>query len=131
MDPAREFAWTTALHPGRRLLLGYLFRRADYPWIQTWGNYPPTGKLARGMEFSTQPYDLPRRETDALGHMFDTPVFRWLPARSKIESRFLFFYTPVPAGFGRVSDIRVEPGRIVVEDGAARLRVELPASQRI
>ncbi len=51
LDPAREFAWTAALNLKKRLLLGYLFRRRDYPWLQTWGDYPPTGKLARGMEF--------------------------------------------------------------------------------
>ncbi|MCX6629497.1 MAG: twin-arginine translocation signal domain-containing protein [Candidatus Solibacter sp.] len=111
LDPSREFGWTTALNLKRRLLLGYVFRRAEYPWLQTWGNYPSTGKLARGMEFSTQPYDLPRRETAANGPMFDTPTFRWLPAKSKIQTRFLFFYAPVPAG--------------------ARLQVALPASLRI
>src|SRR4029077_7493075 len=104
LDPSRELAWTTALNPRRRLLLGYVFRRAEYPWLQTWGNYPSTGKFARGMEFSTQPYDLPRRETAALGPMFDTATFRWLPAKSKIGTRFLFFYAPVPAGFAKVDE---------------------------
>ena len=128
LDPSREFGWTTALHPRRRLLLGYLFRRAEYPWLQTWGNYPPTGKLARGMEFSTQPYDLPRRETAANGPMFDTPTFRWLPAKSKIQTRFLFFYAPVPAGFAKVDDVRLEQGHIIAEDRSARLQIALTAS---
>ncbi len=131
VDPGREFGWVTALHPGRRLVLGYVFRRTEYPWVQTWGNYPSTGKLSRGMEFSTQPYDLPRRETDALGHMFGQPVFRWLPAKSKIGTRFLFFYTQVPAGFTGVSEVKFEAGRIVVEDRTSRLSVTLPASQNL
>jgi hypothetical protein len=129
LDPSRELAWTTALNPRRRLLLGYVFRRAEYPWLQTWGSYPSTGKFARGMEFSTQPYDLPRRDTAALGPMFDTPTFRWLPAKSKIRTRFLFFYAPVPAGFAKVDEVRFDQGRLVIEDRTARLQVGLPVSQ--
>jgi hypothetical protein len=70
MDPAREMAWVTALNPKRRLMLGYLFRRADYPWLQTWGNYPPTQKMSRGLEFSTQPFDVPRREAVGTRSLF-------------------------------------------------------------
>ena len=129
VDPSRALGWVTALHPGRRLLLGYVFRRAEYPWLQTWGNYPSTGKFARGMEFSTQPYDLPRRDTAAMGTMFDTALFRWMPAKGKIQTRFLFFYTRVPAGFAKVDDLRLENGRVVAEDRGARLQVTLMASQ--
>jgi hypothetical protein len=128
IEPSREFGWTTALHPGRNLLLGYLFRRVEYPWLQTWGNYPVNGKLARGMEFSTQPYDLPRQETDKLGHMFGAPVFRWLPAKSKIQTHFLFFYTAVPAGFTRISDVRLESKKLVIEDRVAKLQHTIAAS---
>ena len=129
VDPSRELGWVTALHPRRRLLLGYLFRRTEYPWVQTWGNYPSTGKFARGMEFSTQPYDLPRRDTAAMGTMFDTQLFRWMPAKGKIQTRFLFFYTRVPAGFAKVDELRMENGRIVAEDREARLEVPLTASR--
>ena len=40
MDPTRRLVWVTALHPGQRLLLGYVFRREDFPWTQNWENYP-------------------------------------------------------------------------------------------
>ncbi len=33
MDPAREHEFITALNVEKRLLIGYLFRRADYPWV--------------------------------------------------------------------------------------------------
>ncbi len=128
MDPAREMAWVTALNPKRRLMLGYLFRRADYPWLQTWGNYPPTQKMSRGLEFSTQPFDVPRREAVGTSIMLDTPTYRWLPAKGKIETRFLMFYAPVPEGFTKVDDVRLENRQIVIEDRAAGKRVMLAAS---
>lgn len=128
LDPTRNLVWVTALHPGKRLLLGYVFKRAEYPWVQYWGNYPPTGKFARGIEFSTQPYDVSRRDAVSTSSMFDTPTYRWLPAKSKIESRFLLFYTRVPEGFRKVDDVRVEGGKIVIEDRGAKKQVTLAAS---
>ena len=119
----------TAINLRKGLLLGYLFRREDYPWLQTWGNYPPTRKMARGMEFGTQPFDVPRREAIAMGTMFETPIYRWLPAKSKIETRFLLFYTRVPEGFHKVDDVRLENGQLILQDRAAGKQVTLAASR--
>jgi hypothetical protein len=128
MDSSRKLVFVTALHPGKRLLLGYLFRPQEYPWTQNWEYYPPNGKLARGLEFSTQPFDVPRREAVQLNSLFGAPVYRWLPARSKIASDFLMFYAHTPEGFRKVDDVRLENGRILVEDRKANKRVTLAAS---
>ena len=125
LDPSRELEWATAINLKHHLLIGYLFRRAEYPWLQYWGWYPPTGKFARGMEFATQPYDVPRRENISLNKMFDTPVYRWLPAKSKISSHFLIFYTRVPDDFRKVHDVRFEQNHIVIEDRSAHKHVTL------
>jgi hypothetical protein len=81
------------------------------------------------MEFSTQPYDLPRREVIQTNTMFDTPTYRWLPAKSKIASSFLLFYTRVEEGFAKVDDVLLEGGKIIVEDKAARKKIVLTASR--
>ncbi|HXJ44426.1 MAG TPA: hypothetical protein VNH18_34385 [Bryobacteraceae bacterium] len=128
LDPARQLEWVTALNPKLHLVLGYVFRRDEYPWLQTWGNYPATGKFSRGMEFGTQPYDVSRREAISTGQMFGTPTYRWLPAKGKIESRFVMFYAAVPEGFKKVDDVRVENGQIVIEDKAAGKSLRLAAS---
>ncbi|HMF74543.1 MAG TPA: hypothetical protein VK604_02670 [Bryobacteraceae bacterium] len=129
LDPARELEWVTALQPKKRLVLGYVFKRAEYPWLQYWGNYPPTLKMARGLEFSTQPFDVSRREVVSAGPMFDTPTYRWLPAKSKIKTRFLLFYAHVPEGFTKVDDVTVENGQIVITDRAANKQVKLTATE--
>ena len=68
IDPSLRLGWVTALNPAKHLIVGYLFKREEYPWLQYWGNYPPTGKLSRGLEFSSQPYDVPRREAITTEH---------------------------------------------------------------
>ena len=128
MDPSRKLVFVTALHPVKHLLLGYLFKPQEYAWTQSWEYYPPNKKLARGLEFSTQPFDVPRREAIQLSSMFGAPVYRWLPARTKIESRFVMFYARTPDGFTKVDDVRLENGKILIEDHKARKQVTLPAS---
>jgi hypothetical protein len=127
MDPSRTYAYATALHPQKRLIVGWVWRTSDYPWLQNWESYPATGKLARGLEFSTQPFDIPRREAVDMHQMLGAPTYQWLPARSTVEKTFVFFYAAAPEGMTKVSDVRVEKGQILVEDGDGR-RVALRAA---
>lgn len=127
-DRSRKYVFATALHPGKKLLIGWVFRPSDFPWLQNWEFYPANGMLARGLEFSTQPFDIPRREAVAMSGLFNTPTFRWLPAKSAIETTFAIFYTEVPDGFTGVSDVKVENGSIAVEDSKAGKRVVLKSS---
>lgn len=119
MDPARELEYVTALDTESNLLLGYLFPRKDYAWVQHWMNYPAGGAYSWGLEFGMQPYDMSKADILALTPMFGAPTFRWLPAKSKLGARFAMFVTKVPAGFDGVDDVRLEGGRIVIENRRA------------
>jgi hypothetical protein len=130
MDPSRRLAYVTALHPERQAVLGYVFRREEYPWIQIWDSYPGGGRRSyRGMEFAVQPFDLTRREVIQTNSMFDTPTYRWLPAQSTITSSFIMFYTRVPDGFTRVDDVRLESGRLTIQDRQSGKNIVLNASR--
>lgn len=127
-DKSQRLGFVTAINLEKRLLLGYLVRREEYPWLQEWMNYPSNLALSRGLEFGTQPFDVSRRQTVEMGKMFDTPAFRWLPAKSKIGTRFLMFYTRVPAGFTQVDDVKQEGGELIITDSKSRQTVRLAAS---
>lgn len=129
-DPARRLVFVTAIHKPTGLLLGYLLRREEYPWLQEWMNYPANGTLARGLEFGTQPYDQPRRAMIDLGKMFGVPTFRWLPAKSTIGTKFLMFYTKAP-GLEQVTDVRLENGELVIEDAKSNKRLALKTSHTL
>jgi hypothetical protein len=60
--------------------------------------------------------------------LFDTPWFRWLPAKSRIETRFLVFYTKVPEGFRKVDEVIIQSGKIRVVDFKAQKEIALEAS---
>lgn len=129
LDPTRTLEWVATVNTEQGMIYGYLFRREDYPWIQMWGQYPSLAGLVKGMEFSTQPYDTNKSTVIDAGPMFGTPTFRWLRAKDKIESHFLFYYAPIPAGFKKVDDVRLENKQIIIEDHANHKTLTLSASR--
>jgi len=130
-DPSRKHVFVTATRKDKNLVFGYLLRREEYPWLQEWMNYTHPLNLARGLEFGTQPYDLPRRAMIDMGKMFDVPTYRWLPAKSKISTRFLMFYTHTPAGFEQVDDVRLESGKLILVDRKSGKQIELKTGQTL
>lgn len=92
MDPARAQAYFVAFSPSARLAFGCRWRRADFPWLGIWEENhsrtaPPwNGRtLTRGMEFGVSPMPETRRQAIERGRLFDTPTFRWIPARMRVE----------------------------------------------
>jgi hypothetical protein len=129
LDSNSEFAWVTALHPAKRLLLGYVFRREEYPWIQTWESYPPQGVMARGLEFGSQAFDLSRRTVVTQNSLFGELLYRWLPAQTKIAGGYLKFWTRTPEGLQGVSEVEYKGGKITVRDGRSGKSLTLNAAQ--
>ncbi len=131
LDPSRRLVFVTALHLEKKVMIGWVFRREEYPWVQTWLSYPGPNRMTRGLEFATQPFDLTRADVLKNGPLFETPVFRILPAKSKIGSSFLMFYTAVPDGFQKVDDVRLAGGKLVIEDRGNKRTVTLAASRSL
>lgn len=128
MDPARRLAFVSALHLEKHLVYGYVFRRADYPWLMSWMNFTGDNRAARGMEFSSQPFDISHRDTVAMSPLFGTPTYRWLPAKGRIETRFLIFYTRVPDDFTGIDNVTLEDGKLTIIDRSSK-RIVLKASK--
>lgn len=116
MDPSRTLAFVTALHLEKHLLYGYVFRRDEYPWLMSWMNFTGEDRAARGMEFSSQPFDISHRDTVAMSPLFGVPTFRWLPAKSKIQTHFIIFYTRVPDTFTMIDDVTLKDGKLSIVD---------------
>ncbi len=129
MDPTRTLAFVTALHLEKHLVFGYVFRRQDYPWIMSWMNFTGDNQAARGMEFSTQPFDISHRDTVSMSPLFGIPTFRWLPAKAKIETRFLMFYTKVPEGFTKIDDVTLHDGKLTIVDHSGKTMTLAAARQ--
>ena len=131
MTKSGKLAWVTALHPEKKLLLGYLFKTEEYPWLQTWESYPAQGMMARGLEFGTQAFDLPRRQVITENSLFGQLLYRWLPALSTIKTDYLVFWTQVPDGMQGVDQIELRGGEIRIEDRRGGKKLSLKTRQTL
>jgi hypothetical protein len=50
-----------------------------------------------------------------------------MPAKSAVEKSFALFYAQVPDGMTKVSDVRLENGQLLIEDGLGH-RITLRAT---
>jgi hypothetical protein len=128
MDSSRKHAYVTVLNPKLRMIIGWVFRPDEYPWVQDWESYPENGRVVRGLEFATQPFDVPRHDAIQMNSLFGAATYRWLPARSTITSHFLVFFAQAPEGMQQVDEVRFEEGRLTIEDRKAGKRLVLAAS---
>jgi hypothetical protein len=120
MDPGRENAFFMAWSPTSKVLIGYVWRRADFPWLGIWEEnrgrtFPPWNgrEITRGMEFGVSPMPETRREMIARGSLFGVPAFRWIPARKTVTVEYRAFIT-------QADSIPEEPPRDILASGAAK-----------
>jgi hypothetical protein len=100
LDPHRDQAFFFAYSPKTKVLFGYVWKRADFPWLGIWEeNYerkqPPwEGRtLTRGMEFGASPVAESRRQMIERHSMFGVPAYRWIPAKAKLHTEYYAFIT--------------------------------------
>jgi hypothetical protein len=98
MDPRTDQTFFFAFSPKTKVLFGYVWKRADFPWLGIWEeNYgrehPPWNRraLTRGMEFGASPVPESRRKMIDRHSMFGVPGYRWLPAKSKAQVEYWAF----------------------------------------
>src|SRR5262245_3453278 len=101
MDPARDDAFFVAFSPAAALAFGYTWRRADFPWMGIWEennsrtSAPWNGRtLTRGLEFGVSPMPETRRQMIERGRLFDSPTFRWIPARQRVDAEYSAILRP-------------------------------------
>ena len=123
MDPAHDIAYVAASSPAAGLLLLYVYRRADFPWVGNWQEsgyrqHAPWGgnTFCRGIEFSSTPFPIPKRETVCNGPLFGESTYRWLPAKSETNTRFFALLGEIPADFRGVERIRLERGEVRIHE---------------
>ena len=98
VDDDRDQAYFLTWEPASRLAFGYVWKRADFPWISLWeenrarANPPWNGQtITRGVEFGASPFAEGRRATIERGSLFGVPTYRWLPARASVTVDYMAF----------------------------------------
>jgi len=95
MNQGRKEAYFAAWSPASRLLFGYVWKSADFPWMGIWEenhsrtHAPWNGRtMTRGMEFGVSPIPETRRAMIERGRTFGVPGFAWVPAKSRVHVEY-------------------------------------------
>ena len=112
-DNLKEEAWFSAVNPKAGVMLAYIWKRKDFPWLGNWEeNYarriqPWAGKsLTRGMEFTNTPFPVPLRDAVNMNNFQGQPTFRWLTAGGRVDIEYALTIRPVPETATAVTDVR-------------------------
>jgi hypothetical protein len=94
-DPQQEHAHFVAFTPSYRLAFGYIWKRAEFPWLGIWEENcsrpgsPWDGRtVTRGMEFGVSPFPESRREMVGRSRLLDTPAYKWISARGRLDAEY-------------------------------------------
>ncbi len=136
LNPELKVAYVSACNPRLGLLVLYVFHRRDFPWVGNWeerlyrSTAPWRGRaFCRGIEFSTTPFAVPRRETVAQGSIFGEPTYAWLPAKAVAKARFMALLMDVPKDFKGVASVTVEGGEVRVRETDLGRELRVPVKK--
>lgn len=117
-----EYGWTTACHPGQRLLIGYLWKSAEYPWFNAWRHVERGKPAYRGLEFGTTGLHQPFSTLVAKGRIFDHPLTAYLDAGESVTRSYALFLFRTPADYQGVARVTYADGRLTLRERRAAAR---------
>jgi hypothetical protein len=122
-----DLGWVAATNASKELLIGYIFKTADYPWLNIWRHVQDGKPLARGLEFGTsglhQPFPVLVRKPRILGR----PTFVYLDAGESATRVYTAFLLKVPRDFAGVNQVLYREAKIVVQErGASGRELKIP-----
>jgi hypothetical protein len=117
-----EYGWTTASSPSAGLLLGYIWKTTDYPWLDIWRHTENGKSAARGLEFGTTGLHQPFPVLVKKGRIFDRPLYVFLDAGATEARSYACFLMRIPRDYRGVAELTYTGGRFRLREhgGAGR-----------
>jgi len=110
------YGWVTASNPAQGLMLGYLWKIEDYPWINflAFHGNEQSHRLRHGIWH----YRITRTfsRTCKKGKIFDRNLYDFIDAQETINKTFLAFLAKIPEDFNGVNNIRLENSNLVIKE---------------
>lgn len=114
-----EYGWTTASSLSGGLLLGYIWKTADYPWFNAWRHAESGRPAARGLEFGTTGLHQPFPILVKKGRIFDRPLYTYLDSGQTETRSYACFLFRIPPDYKGVARVTHAAGRLrLYEHGA-------------
>jgi len=115
-DKNEKHAWVTACNPGKNLLLGYLWKTEDYPWINFWRSMENKIPVAFGMEFGTTGLHEPFPVLAKKGKIFDRNIYDFIDAGEILTKSYTVFLARIPSDYQGVDKIEVTDSSLILQE---------------
>lgn len=123
-----EIGWVTASNPDKGLLIGYVWKTEEYPWLNIWRRLENGVPAARGLEFGTTGLHEPYPTLVKKGTIFGRPIYRYIDAAEGQTRSYVGFLAEIPPGYQGVDDLVFENGTLTLIErgGGSQIRLSMP-----
>jgi hypothetical protein len=115
-DSNDEYCWVTACNTGKELMLGYLWKREEYPWINFWRSMENGVPKAFGMEFGTTGLHEPFPVVARKGKIFGVNIYEYIDAGEVISKSFTAFLSRIPRDYQGVEKIEITNTSFIIKE---------------
>ncbi len=116
VKPEATWGWITAYSPLHRLLMGYVWKRSDYPWIHLWQHWNGNNIQYRGIEFGTAGIHQPFKEIlDTATRLFGEKTFAYIDAGEMVSKSYVSFMLATEADCSGVENVCMTDGFICIK----------------
>ncbi|MDD4776968.1 MAG: hypothetical protein PHV53_01635 [Fermentimonas sp.] len=113
-DNNEKYGWVTACNPGKNLLIGYVWKTADYPWLNFWRSMQNGQPAAFGIEFGTTGLHEPFPIVAKKAKIFDRNIFDYIDADEVKEKSFIAFLAKISSDYYGVRKIEVNSKELII-----------------
>lgn len=114
-DKNIKYGWITAASPDQNLLIGYVWKTAEYPWLNVW-HYSKDGvPVAKGLEFGTTGIGKSYKELLESNTFFKGHAsYEYIDATESKDKSYICFMIKIPKGFKKVDKIEIADHNIIL-----------------
>lgn len=116
------YGWVTACNPGINLMLGYIWKRENYPWINFWRSMEKGVPMAFGMEFGTTGLHEPLPVVAEKARIFGCNIYDFIDAGEIISKSFTAFLAEIPSDYKGVEKIEIRDSLIIIKEIGSSVR---------
>lgn len=119
--------WLCAYSPDHQLILGYVWNRSAYPWINMWCDFHDDKIRYRGLEFGTTGMHQPFPVMLASGNtrIFNEPVLEYIDAGATISKTYTCFLCRVDYSIDDIGPVLLTNDELLVNTTKYQIRLPL------
>ena len=106
-NDSETYGWVTACNPEQGLMIGYVWKLSEYPWLSLWYSVKDGKPTARGLEFGTTGLHQPFETLLEKGNLLNRPLFAYLDAGEIVQKSYVAFLAKIPANYKGVHAIQL------------------------